>query len=274
MGTYKGNVGNLMQHWTLCEVLQIANTYAAGLSFIDSYAMAPWATECTKPDNEFEFVKNYLPGKGTAYEQAWHGLLQSEPQEGYPNSSAFVQRVWKHNHSFILCERDIKHADELEEWLPQARRSPRCTEIELFRGDWRERFVAGLPNPSETNLPVGSLTIISFDPTMYSSIYSPVHRRATYLYRVDLGLALYALRSVTGPVVIQLSTYAANGNNPQSKVIDSVNSVLTGGKFQESAVVREDGNMMSLVYTREVDWAADLAGLPAQFREWRNQTSH
>ena len=24
MGTYKGNNGNLMQHWTLCEVLHIA----------------------------------------------------------------------------------------------------------------------------------------------------------------------------------------------------------------------------------------------------------
>ncbi len=273
MGTYKGNVGNLMQHWTLCEVLQIANTYTFGLSFIDSYTMAPWATECTRPDKIFESVKNCLPGKGSAYEQAWHSLLQRQQQKGYPNSSAFVREVWKHNYSFILCERDFRTVDEIKEWLPEARESPRCNEAKLFRGDWRERFVDGLSNPSATGLPAGSLTMVSFDPTMYSSRYSPVRRRAANLYRIDLGLALYALGGVTGPIVIQLSTYTANGNNPQNKVIESVNSVLTRGRFQQAAVVRADGNMMSLVYTREVDWADDLAGLPAWFEEWRPQTS-
>ena len=273
MGTYKGNVGNLMQHWTLCEVLQIANARAVGLSFIDSYAMAPWATECTRPDKDFESVKNGLPGKESAYERAWHGLLQRNQKKGYPNSSAFVREVWRHNYSLILCERDLKTADEIEEWLLEARESPRCNEATLFQGDWRERFANKLPNPSASGLPAGSLTMVSFDPTIYSSIYSPVRRRATYLYRIDLGLALYALSSVTGPLVIQLSTYSANGKNPQNKVIESVNSVLTSGRFQQAAVVRANGSMMSLVYTREVDWADDLAGLSARFAEWQRQTS-
>ena len=273
MGTYKGNVGNLMQHWTLCEVLQIANTHTAGLSFIDSYAMAPWAVVCTKLDKIFESVRNYLPGKGSAYEQAWHSLFQRQQQTGYPNSSAVVREVWKHNYSFILCEKDCRTADEIKDWLPEACESPRCNEAELFRGDWRERFVDGLPNPSATGLPPGSLTMISFDPTKYSSKDSPDSRGATNLYRTDLGLTLYALGVVTGPIVIQLSTYTADGNNPQNKVIESVNSVLTRGQFQQAAVVREDENMMSLVYTREVDWAEDLAGLPDRFAEWRSQIS-
>ena len=273
MGTYKGNVGNLMQHWTLCEMLRIANAHAVGLSFIDSYAMAPWATECTRPDRKFESVKNGLPGRESAYERAWHSLFQRKQRRGYPNSSAFVREVWKHNYSLTLCERDFQTADEIEEWLLEARESPRCNEAKLFRGDWRERFVRKLPNPLEAGLPARSLTMVSFDPTIYSSIYSPVRRRATYLYRVDLGLALYALSSVTGPLVIQLSTYSASGKNPQNKVIESVNSALTPSHFQQAAVVRVNGNMMSLIYTREVDWADDLEGLPARFAEWRRQTS-
>ena len=273
MGTYKGNVGNLMQHWTLCEVLQIANAHAVGLSFIDSYAMAPWATERTRPDKRFESVRKGLPRKESAYELAWHGLFRRKQQEGYPNSSAFVREVWKHNYSLVLCERDLQTAEEIEEWLLETRESPRCNEAELFRGDWRERFVNKLPNPSAAGLPAGSMTMVSFDPTIYSSIYSPVRRRATYLYRVDLGLALYALSNVTGPVVVQLSTYSANGKNPQNKVIESVNSVLTPGQFQQAAVIRVNGSMMSLVYTREVEWADDLAGLPARFAEWQRQTS-
>ena len=273
MGTYKGNVGNLMQHWTLCELLETAKANAVGLSFIDSHAMAPWATECTKPDHRFASVKNDLPGKGSTYEQAWHSLSQQNQKTGYPNSSAFVREVWKHNYSLILCERDFQTADEIEKWLPEARQSPGCNQAKLFRYDWRERFLSRLPNPSAVALPTDSLTMVSFDPTMYSSIYSPVSRRTKYLYRVDLGLTLYALSDVTGPVVLQMSTYSANGGNPQKKVIESVNSVLTPGQFQQAAVIRVNGSMMSLVYTREVDWAGDLAGLPERFAEWQCQSS-
>ena len=43
MPTYKGNVGNFMQHSTLCEMLNIAHGQGApGLNFIDAHAMARW----------------------------------------------------------------------------------------------------------------------------------------------------------------------------------------------------------------------------------------
>ena len=273
MSTYKGNVGNLMQHWTLCELIQMANVHAVGLSFVDSHAMAPWATKCTAPDQEFASVKSALPGLGSTYEQVWHSLSQQNQQEGYPNSSAFVREVWKHNYSLTLCETDVQTANEIEEWLPETLESPRCNEAKLFRGDWRERFVSGLKSPAAVGLPTGSLTLVSFDPTLYTSIYSPVSRRTKYLYRVDMGLVLYALSSFTGPVVVQLSTYSTRGKNPQKKVIESVNSVLTLGQFQQASVIRVNGSMMSLIYTREVDWAKDLAVLPARFAEWQQQTA-
>ena len=45
MTTYKGNSGHLMQHWTLCELVNIAdNQGVPGLNFIDAHAMAPSAS--------------------------------------------------------------------------------------------------------------------------------------------------------------------------------------------------------------------------------------
>ena len=273
MAKYKGNVGNLMQHWTLCEVLHIANTYTPGLSFIDSYAMAPWATRSTRLDETFKSVKNRLPGKGSAYERAWHSLSRGKQENGYPNSAALVQEVWRNNFSFILCEIEEQTADEINKWLQVTSKSRNCTYGELFRGDWRERFVDELPDPSATGLPAGSLTVISFDPTMYDSENSPVSRCGANLYRTDLGLVLHAVGGIDGPTIIQLSTYNAGDNNPQNKVIESINSVLTRSQFQYAAVVIADENMMSLVYTREIDWSDDLAGLPIRFAEWLRQTS-
>lgn len=78
-----------------------------------------------------------------------------------------------------------------------------------------------------------------------------------------------ALGGVSGGVLVQLSTYSANGNNPQGAVITSVNSILRSGGFTLAAVVRANGNMMSIVYARDVGWVADLVGLPGQFNDWR-----
>lgn len=270
MGKYKGNVGHLMQHWTLCEVLRVANEHAGGLSYIDAHAMSPWATECTSPDVIFDNMKTCLPGNGSVYEQAWHNLSQQHQLNGYPNSAAFVRHVWERNYSLTLCEKESQTADEIEGWVAGTSNSPNCTSCKLFRGDWRDRFEDGLPSPSETGLQAGSLTLVSFDPTMYSR-HSPAHRDSARLYSKDLDLVLVALEPVKGPTIILLSTYTANGNNPQCKVIHSVNSVLRRGRFQQTAMVKANGHMMSLVYARDVDWGADLAGLPSRFEEWRRR---
>ena len=39
MGTYMGNVGHFMQHWTLCETLAAAQKHYSGLNYIDAHAM-------------------------------------------------------------------------------------------------------------------------------------------------------------------------------------------------------------------------------------------
>lgn len=125
-----------------------------------------------------------------------------------------------------------------------------------------------LPRPAEIGLSVDSLTLVSFDPYMYSSI-STKEREAAKLYRPDLGLLLYALGNVKGQVIIQLSTYGnTRVKNQQGKVIHSVNSVLTGGGFKNVAKVIANERMMSLIYAREVGWANSLADIPVQFEDW------
>ena len=269
MGTYKGNVGNLMQHWVLCEVLRIANEHASELSFIDAHAMEPSAATRTSHDTEFDSVRDGLPGQGSVYEQAWH-ILKLGQCDVYPNSAALVREVWKGDYSLLLCEKDSATADGIDDWLPGTCKSPKCKGAKLFRGDWRIKFEEGLPGPGEAGLQDDSLILVALDPYMCSK-HSPRSQPAGNLYPKDLKLVMRALDGVEGGVLIQLSTYTANGNNPQGAVISSVNSVLCSCGFALAAVVRANGNMMSLVYSRGVDWTADLAGLPGRFDEWRRR---
>ncbi len=57
MGTYKSNAGNLMQHWTLCELLVIAGKHTSELSFIDAQAMAPLARESETGNQDERFTR-------------------------------------------------------------------------------------------------------------------------------------------------------------------------------------------------------------------------
>ena len=139
-------------------------------------------------------------------------------------------------------------------------------ERELFEGDWRKRFEAGLPSPSEVGLADGSVTLVSFDPNMYNR-HRRIHNPAN-LYPDDIELALRAMSNLEGGILIQLSTYDVNDANSQEAVISSIDSMLAPRGFTRSAVVRVNNKMMSLVYARNVSWSAELAGLPSRFEKW------
>ena len=83
MGTCKGNVGNLMQHWTLCQLLVIAGKQdTPGLSFIDAHAMAPLASENLNKDkpNQFLRVQGRLSNwPQTAYER--RGIISRQMED-------------------------------------------------------------------------------------------------------------------------------------------------------------------------------------------------
>ena len=94
MGTYKGNVGNLMQHWTLCALLGVAKNQVDGLNYVDAHSMSPWADPPKRHSHEFQCVQEGLPGQGSDYERAWHRIANLHPTEGYPSSAAFVHDLW------------------------------------------------------------------------------------------------------------------------------------------------------------------------------------
>lgn len=278
MGTYKGNKGNLMQHWTLCEVLEIAKGQGVTqLNYVDAHAMAPLATKRTSSDTVFDRVRDALPGQKSVYEKAWHVLTSG--RDSYPNSANFVTQVWQGDYSLLLCETNTATASKIRPWLDDVRRSTRCKHAELFECDWRQQFKQGLPTPSDVGLGGNALTYISFDPYMISKSHAQFMKNPGSLYPQDLDNIGQATGHITGGVLLQLSTYTTNGGNSQGVVIQVVDSGLKGYGFERVARTRVKGEranamgyMMSLIYAREADWARkELGCLEENFSNWRNQ---
>ena len=126
MTTYKGNAGNLMQHWTLCELVNIADEYVPGLNFIDAHSMAPYAHTRTETSADrrrmYNSVLAGLPGNHSVYERAWYQLVRGV---GYPNSVAFINQVWTRGFAMLLCERSHATVTALDAWLPNVQNQPR-----------------------------------------------------------------------------------------------------------------------------------------------------
>ena len=275
MPTYKGNDGNLMQHWTLCELVNIAvDNGAPGLHFIDAHAMAPLARQKEHSDGrfnraEFRVQRDHSPDHKWAskYEWAWHHLA---PSVGYPNSAVFVEKVWESTLSLLLCETDGPTIAELELWRDRICNSERCAKVTVAPGDWRNTFVTGLPNPAEVGLLPGSLTLLSFDP-YYISRHGRPNPPGPNIYAEDLRCVRNQLNDVDGRIVIQFSTYTPQ-NNPLKKIMDMADGILTLGPdgFTREARTRVGDRMMSLVYTRGLDdgWHRKLQGLPDCFQTW------
>ena len=277
MAKYMGNTGHLMQHWTLCKLLETARGKGVvELNYIDTHAMAPWATEPIRPNEEFGRVRDGLldqAGQESLYEQIWHRIAQMhhrEPQ-GYPSSAAFVHELWQAQwnlpYSLLLCEICHDTAHEIEEWLQRIAQQPGC----LSLGDWRVRFARTLPNPLDAGSPENPLTFVAFDPDRYEM--NPDQLNTRRLGQEDLELALQALEDVNGGILIQVSTYnnGPKNQNPQDQVVQAVDEILAEGEFCRVAKIRANKKMMSLVYAKKVEWAPGLEGLGQQFNEWRRR---
>jgi hypothetical protein len=262
---YRGNVGNLLQHWVLCEILEACRSYAGELAFIDAHSMSPFAKERSpKLDHSarlFDSVRDRLPGAQSPYEQAWHKLkLAALPAIGYPNSAAFLTSLWTGSYSLFLCETDSPTAQELDAWVKVARRSPKCVYARVFKKDWRFRFRQGLPV-------LGDLVFFSFDPDMFSR-NSVRNRNPRHMYREDLECFATAIQPISQSLVVQLSTYSAQNDNSQPDVIDVVRSSLKDSGLEIVATARADGNMMSLVLARGIEWSDSLRSFGARFDSW------
>ena len=76
MPTYRGNRGNLLQHWVLVELLaRLQQQGPSNLSFIDTHSMSPRATRSAKAVTdqtapEFDRVLTHLAEGQSSYERA------------------------------------------------------------------------------------------------------------------------------------------------------------------------------------------------------------
>ena len=260
MPTFRGNVGNLLQHWVLCEVLAASGKYHEQILFVDAYSMAPLANERPKRDGTahlFDCVRHRLPGEKTTYEEAWHrsGVALS----GYPNSAALLTAVWKGRYSLVLCEWDQATVQHLELWANERKQSPNCIDVEVAAGDWRNRFRRPLPG-------LGALTFFSFDPDMFDR--HGAGRNPRNMDPQDFERLVEAFQPIPGRILVQLSTYSANNGNGQSEVSKVVTDHLGRAGLQLMAKVRTDGQMMSLVLGRDIEFASMISPLPALFDSW------
>jgi hypothetical protein len=259
MPSFRGNVGNLLQHWVLCEIISACESHYERVGFIDAYSMAPFATDRPKRDAGsplFDAVAGQLPGRNSLYEKAWLKLAPNLLE--YPNSAAFITAAWRGRYAMFLCECDPETVVALNRWARIAREFHGCEGVEVAEGDWRNYLRGPL-------LPSSDLALFSFDPYMFDrhgSGQNPGNMDPT-----DLDRLVELLDHVQDPVVLQLSTYSANNNNPQEDVGQAITSKLEQASLVEAARVRVDGNMMSLVFTRNVK-ALDLGLLPNRFNDW------
>src|SRR4051794_29960294 len=123
MGMCKGNRGNLMQHWTLCECLGQLEDHYGSLHFVTTHSMAPWAIpiEKVEPDRcrktfmqagvRLTHLEYPIP-----YEAAWKKLSITNGLP-YPSSAVFACDVWKKPLTLALCEYDPHTANEIDGWL-------------------------------------------------------------------------------------------------------------------------------------------------------------
>lgn len=267
MPIYRGNVGNLLQHWVLCEILNASHDHAGRLLFVDSHAMSPFATERPRIDDTaplFDSVSRRLPGAQSSYEEAWHRLAALAPNRtGYPNSASFVVNMWSRDLSLLLCEADPATVGELRAWAHEMGLSGEC----VFDGDWRLRFNRELPVSAD-------LVFFSFDPYMISHVPVGCPKPAN-MYPDDLDLLAADVARIPTGIVVQLSTYSTQNGNSQDEVTREVQSRLSGAGLKVAAKVRplrKDGQpnlqMMSLVLTRGLPWAGALQDLEARFHSW------
>jgi hypothetical protein len=260
MPVFRGNVGNLLQHWVFCEALEAFRGSVDQIDFIDAYSMAPLADERPKLDGSaylFDYVQRNLSRARTAYERAWHGLA---PDAGhYPNSAALLTQVWPLRYSLLLCEDEPTTVNQLRMWAAGVERSDKCVRAAVAAGDWRSIFRQRLTSS-------GDLTFISFDPYMFDRHGS--RRNAGNMNPGDLDLLNKAIETIDRRLIVQLSTYSANNANRQADVIEIVTAGVKASGLGLLGVVRADGNMMSLLLGRNVDPDSTLVTFPDRFTRW------
>lgn len=271
MGMCKGNRGNLMQHWTLCECLFHLQSQFKTLHFVTTHSMAPWAIP-NREDSEGNCRSVFMRAGARLstidapcrFEMAWKRLSVGNGFP-YPSSALFAAEEWKGSLSVIVCEADPRTADEIDGWLALPQQQSRFQHSTLLRGDWR----SSISNPLFLRTPTECL-YIEMDPMRYDTRVQ-ADRNSTEpasLYPDDVDLLVQTLAITKVPVVLQISSFSNQRNfMPLDSQRQSLVSVLQTGGFSLSAEVRVMQQMASFVFTRGCQLPPDVA-LGSSFNDW------
>lgn len=272
MGVCKGNVGNLMQHWTLCEVVQAAAEQdLPHLHFVSTHGMAPWSVPAEVQNDAqvqarllFDSARNRpTNARNSFYEQVWHdiALYRGLP---YPSSAAFVVQAWGRRLSLSLCEADQFVAAEVAGWLKLSEVAEKLVRKQLHRDDWRTGLAAMLDQGDS-----GVCTLIEMDPMQFDHHQGMQEPGSPMLFPEDLETIIEATEGLTGPIILQMSSYIAQNGNPHPVVEQCIAGPLHEAGFRLQGKAVANGNMISLVYARMIELWNDTGTLGQRFDCWK-----
>jgi hypothetical protein len=259
MGLCKGNRGNLMQHWTLCECLSRLNSHYDRLHFVSTHSMAPWSVPVKKIESDHcrdtfcragqRLIERLDP---SAYEIAWRSLSLSDGVP-YPSSAQLVCRTWSGDLSLALCEYEHSVSTEIEGWLDLPQTKDRSVTSVLMRGDWRVSIGSPLVKNTEHEC-----IYIEMDPMRYDSrrkrTQEFIKGRKTSdpqaVYPEDMEGLMAHLSGVTEPIIIQLSSFSTQNANSLDRKRESLGEVLLANGFGHLYETAVGDQMASFVFHR------------------------
>ena len=277
MGMCKGNLGNLLQHWVLCETLDLLmKSRFDHLHLTCTHSMAPWSvlepvdysskhSPRVHRRRYFDKVRNRSnQSQASIYEECWSrcSVQQGVP---YPSSAVFAFNFWRTKLSLSLCEADERTASEIDGWLRQMEIAERLSVGALYRGDWRDQLAA----LNMQNI-LADVHVIELDPMQFDK-RNPGNeqvRNGAILYPDDMGRIVEAVKNVKRPIVLQLTSYDVNNNNSLELTVPAMLAPLTAADFVLSARVSPNAQMVSLVLTRGLTLWDTPESLGQQFNRW------
>ncbi len=274
MGLCKGNRGNLMQHWGLCEILHRLNQQdGKHLLLVCTHSMAPWSVPERRDDEATDRCRQTFTAarqrlarsRTTVFEDAWHSL-SAYGGLPYPSSAVFAQHVWKKQLSLLLCEAKPLVANEIDGWLGTPEVQARLQNGTVHRGNWRNAFDGPLKAKN------AEIVLIEMDPMRFEH-HPPdqcarTPERAADLFPEDIDRVRAAVQGLTIPVVIQISSFSANNTNPHHVVQAEIVNRLAPAGFVLQGRIMVGGQMLSLFFSRGVTLFGQGQNPEGDFDKW------
>jgi hypothetical protein len=203
MATFMANIGNLVQHWTTCEIATALRDAlpVAVLTYCDAHAMAPMSNATWDVDRgDFSRVARNLAvplgGSPSVYEKSW--LALSPNGIPYPSSAVFVRDIWKTDVHLILCEDNLDTQKEIDEWV---RDNQLQGVADIRHGRWQDRLT--LPAKADC-------VYLQFDPYAIHTIPGTSQDNSGVMYPEDYATLSRIMNGTTAPMMIQITSYRAN----------------------------------------------------------------